>query len=1364
MKQKISTHSSKPFLAFRQAIFGFSLCGLMLAFLTPNVARAQGEVSVDKFTGTAFVTLPLYTVQAGGVSFPVALTYAATGVQVTDPGGLVGTNWSLSGDLRVSREVRGLPDDVAQISAVPRRFGWLRRGNSAPASPLPATVEPACSAAEATALAQIQALEGGGGTADIFDTEPDIFSYNLPGHTGKFAFDASGTARTMPFDPISITYTLTGPGMGSITIKTPEGNTYLLDVTDTFTKQYAGPAAMPRYFQHDYKLFKDGVTFVSAWHVSKISTATNEEITFTYVQSGITEAANTLVRRLYWGAGSVSPVEEYKATNSGSTHWLNRISSPATIIDFFLATGDLENSLYLSRVEVYSAFTGIKKLIKTYKLSYIKAKPAFTQDHKWYDKDGAAIDESGVKSRPFLRMVRVLRPFAPDLPPYTFSYSGLVDKGTIFQTTLLPPSTCAEQDYWGYYNANGAKTLVPKLFVYPGMSPAVPGWPYRLFANPNATAIILDGADRRPAQDFAQALAGTLTDVKLPAGGQITLEYEPHQFFDAVANATVTGGGMRIRAVRYKDNITRTEQKRAYLYAEEASDRTSGRLLHAPRFAFTVPSLAAGDPQTQWNGATVRGDEDLSTDAFESRNIGYGQVVEKVTGRGRSIYTYGLFATVDDDAVGSEWMRTRVGIARAANPSTGNCPSVGSVVNAGMEQYPFPASTNNDFRRGLVQNVVHKAEPTASGEATVRTETFAYKLVLPGVPIAAGTYERLGTSDPVYAYAGYALLGNYQYSVVQSGQVTNDQQGAGQAETMAVAYGYNAQGWPASVVRKNSDNVLYRTRYKYLSDYNLTAAAPGPVLLAMATRNGQNGITNQPVETISEVKRGNEVKMTAITLQTYRTVGGQTVPYQAWRWQPALAVSRGAYDSTWVHPMGSGNELTFDRRLRLVSTVQATDVHLRPLTVLRQTGRQLEATHLGYSGTLPILKITQAGAQEVLFSDFETATDFYVLNTNSYGDPGSARTGTSGLLLQGSASIEGTLPESAAPVYKLSLWAKTSGGTSITVKVLNASNTAVWQQNVNVAATNAWNLYFVNIDLATLLGTSSRANCRISISTAGPVNVDDVLFLPSTASAASITYDPVFGKTSETDGRGRTTFYEYNSVGELALVRDHNGAIVQKLASSYGNSSSCSANFTYTGGLTDLSTVNFSTASVYPDGTQYTWNFGDPTSGQANTDAGVSASHVFNTGDTEKDYAVTLSITTPQGQNCSATDYVHIIRKPLAVDLLAHGLVYVDACATPVEYRTVAVDSSPLPANKATQYRALLRDACFSAVTYEWQKVEIQNVNWTTIASGTSSIIEIPFPTTRRGYKVRCIVRACNKQVTTAEFVFQYLGNTGCQP
>ncbi|TKC60281.1 hypothetical protein FBD94_15355 [Pedobacter hiemivivus] len=64
-------------------------------------------------------------------------------------------------------------------------------------------------------------------------------------------------------------------------------------------------------------------------------------------------------------------------------------------------------------------------------------------------------------------------------------------------------------------------------------------------------------------------------------------------------------------------------------------------------------------------------------------------------------------------------------------------------------------------------------------------------------------------------------------------------------------------------------------------------------------------------------------------------------------------------------------------------------------------------------------------------------------------------------------------------------------------------------------------------------------------------DIDEVRVYPEDALITTYTFDPFFGKTSETDSFGNTTFYEYDGLGRVIHIRDRNRNIVQKFEHHY---------------------------------------------------------------------------------------------------------------------------------------------------------------------------------------------------------------------
>ncbi|MBK6379316.1 MAG: RHS repeat protein [Chitinophagaceae bacterium] len=92
-----------------------------------------------------------------------------------------------------------------------------------------------------------------------------------------------------------------------------------------------------------------------------------------------------------------------------------------------------------------------------------------------------------------------------NLPPYQFTYN---------ETHSLPERLSLSQDHWGYYNGKINNTFIP----------------------PVPLASKMTGADRSPDFDYMQS--GSLIKMAYPTGGYTEFEYEPHK--DLVTESTTT--------------------------------------------------------------------------------------------------------------------------------------------------------------------------------------------------------------------------------------------------------------------------------------------------------------------------------------------------------------------------------------------------------------------------------------------------------------------------------------------------------------------------------------------------------------------------------------------------------------------------------------------------------------------------------------------------------------------------------------------------------------------------------------------------------------------------------------------------------
>src|SRR5205085_12228803 len=79
---------------------------------SPNAAALGkfGDIPVSPYTGSTDVTIPIYTIQARGVSVPVNLSYHTGGIRLSEESGWVGLGWALSAGGMVSRSINDKDD------------------------------------------------------------------------------------------------------------------------------------------------------------------------------------------------------------------------------------------------------------------------------------------------------------------------------------------------------------------------------------------------------------------------------------------------------------------------------------------------------------------------------------------------------------------------------------------------------------------------------------------------------------------------------------------------------------------------------------------------------------------------------------------------------------------------------------------------------------------------------------------------------------------------------------------------------------------------------------------------------------------------------------------------------------------------------------------------------------------------------------------------------------------------------------------------------------------------------------------------------------------------------------------------------
>jgi len=178
----------------------------------------------------------------------------------------------------------------------------------------------------------------------------------------------------------------------------------------------------------------------------------------------------------------------------------------------------------------------------------------------------------------------------------------------------------------------------------------------------------------------------------------------------------------------------------------------------------------------------------------------------------------------------------------------------------------------------------------------------------------------------------------------------------------------------------------------------------------------------------------------------------------------------------------------------------------------------------GYNNSLLMAEVFNAKQNEVAFTSFESVDKgYWSFNgtvTGSVSDRG--RTGIKYYDLSSGSIQRSDLPDGK---YIVSYWSRLGGatitGTNYTVVKDTYDPGSGWEYREQVFQ---------------ISGTGS-------ITLSGNIRIDELRLYPSAATMVTYTYNPLVGKTSETDINNNSMFYEYDEFYRLKYVKDHLGNI-----------------------------------------------------------------------------------------------------------------------------------------------------------------------------------------------------------------------------
>lgn len=704
--------------------------------------------------------------------------------------------------------------------------------------------------------------------------------------------------------------------------------------------------------------------------------------------------------------------------------------------------------------------------------------------------------------RYFLKEIKQLQNCEP-YPDYSFKYQSVTFGTGDISTVAFPWETRHRQDYWGYYNGDSSNNNIPSYYFYSGQNDS-----RRIRSIPisGVTPTNYKVADVRSVNNSTVGF-GALIEINYPKGGQTTFTYEPNTYYDSTIPRSFKGAGVRVSSIStsagevaygkgISDHPSTHSIQKEYEY-KLTSDSTSGKLTYPGVFGFVT------------HNGVIRTPYSLGSDG----EVMYSRVTEKFRNRGRTVYEFDLPSMFP--STGTQSM-----IARLGSPC-----ETGDFKNGG---YTFPFAPETNTERGFL---IRQADYGQS-ENLVREKLITYDTLFASATTVKGLrFERINNG---YHFSVYGV--STGTAIVVSQEVTREigEEDATDVTQVTTTYAYNANNMLETITRTADDGSVSKQKFRYAIDYasglgTPTSGQPSEYALKEMLNDYRNG---ELIETINRVTPpGGTEKVIGASLALYKhypnglDLSNQLLSY------PAAA-------SYFFQSVVSSNVFKYDSSYVLTKTIDEYD-DVGNVRGESDAHRNIRGYHTSTLYTAPpsaAFNLCKGG--EAVHENFELYTG------RGFGVAGGEETtGWTGQKAYQIGTLTSASVEKRGDSYRISCWAKAAQNTTITFKAKNGSAEASLSPTdliYNPSTLNTW------VYLEKVMNVTNATSPFTVVATANAaITVDDVTAMPASAKISLSTYRPLVGVTSQTDDRGNSVTYTYDSLGRKINTFDRKRNLVE---------------------------------------------------------------------------------------------------------------------------------------------------------------------------------------------------------------------------
>ena len=602
---------------------------------TPN-AMKMTEYYASKpnlYTGTASVSVPLYTIDFDGWQLPIALSYNASGIRTNEEASEVGLGWALNSTGVISRTIRGSDDLFPGNPGAKKGYVYSDSVVSFKLhyDPLYDSTPEFVNHPGFESYYWHLASDGP-------DTEPDAFNFNFFGYSGTFALTqkvVTGTIKAIKITegPCRITF---DEGSETFTVTTPDGFVGEFTVKERSTT-FSGSMVTNNRINCCGENLIDILEFenssgqyrtVTSWYLSKITSPKGKVMNFTYDLNPDGSSPYISNTRTFGELADVTSNDICMQTVHEHVY-LKNISSPDVTLNYSMEDREDQRKNYLFSPDssAYQNKFPSSQNLKRYKtLTITGVHPSstlskvITFDQSYFNQQYHAQYANNENELRWLRSR--LDKITIDDQAYRFYYENGVNG--------LPNKMTNAIDHFGFYNGQNQVTRL------------LPPEPNNLtFGNCNLqdTAQVIYYRQRTDRQvNFSYGKAGLIKKVEYPTKGYSVFEYEPHMYLPETtgnfleANSSGLAGGARIKSLKDYGYDGTLQLSKSYLYVNDPNQPASSGRLMTPLYNRFIQVLYDSNPPHELRDDCLFKYKTNSSipgnNAAEGKVIGYSKVYE----------------------------------------------------------------------------------------------------------------------------------------------------------------------------------------------------------------------------------------------------------------------------------------------------------------------------------------------------------------------------------------------------------------------------------------------------------------------------------------------------------------------------------------------------------------------------------------------------------------------------------------------------------------------------------------------------------------------------------------------------------------